>query len=257
MRLAALFPHLHGLRLVHQHRTNGALTLVVTPIRQTARCPHCQRTSRRVHSRFQRQLDDLPCAGRPVRLALEARRFRCQSVNCSARTFRERFPALVAPRTRRSYGVDAALPHIGMALGGEAGARLAGHLGMPTSADTLLRLVRAAAVPTHAPVQALGVDDWAWKRGTRYGTLLCDLERQRVVNLLPDRSADAVADWLVAHPEVTVSSRDRSDLDADGAARGAPQAQQRPRHMMVALPTSWCCVGRSNSMTLHPLCSYA
>jgi len=111
-----------------------------------------------------------------------------------------------------------------MALGGAAGARLAGQLGMPTSADTLLRLVRAAVVPTNAPVQALGVDDWAWKRGTRYGTLLCDLERHRVVDLLPDRSADTVADWLVAHPEVTVISHDRSDLYADGAARGAPQA---------------------------------
>jgi transposase len=122
--------------------------------------------------------------------------------------------------------LDAALTHMGMALGGAAGARLARHLGMPTSADTLLRLVRAAVVPTHAPVQPLGVDDWAWKRGTRYGTLLCDLERHRVVDVLPDRSADTVAEWLSAQPTVTVISRDRSDLYADGATRGAPQAQQ-------------------------------
>lgn len=211
---------------MHQHLTDGTFTLVVTPIRQSARCPHCQRLAQRLHSRCQRQLDDLPSAVRPVRLILEARRFNCRTVSCPARTVRERFPALVAPRARRRHGLDAALTHIGIALGGAAGARLAGHLGMPTSADTLLRLVRAAAVPACAPVQALGVDDWAWKRWTRDGTLLGDLERHRVVDLLPDRSADAVADWLVAHPGVTVISRDRSDLYADGAARGAPLAQQ-------------------------------
>ena len=226
MRLDALFPHLHGLRLVHQQLSPDALTLVVTPTRRLARCPHCHRTTRRVHSRFQRRIDDLPCAGRPVTLVLEARRFVCRTPTCPARTFRERFPAVVVPRVRRSQGLSAALAHIGMALGGEPGARLARRLGMPTSGDTLLRLVRATPVPPAAPVHALGVDDWAWKRGTRYGTLLCDLERHRVVDLLPDRSADTVVNWLAAHPEVTVISRDRSDLYADGAARGAPQAQQ-------------------------------
>ena len=229
MRLSVLFPHLHGLRLVHQQFSNGAVTLVVTPMRQTVRCPHCPHRARHVHSRFQRQIDDLPCAGQPVRLLLEARRFICQTSSCPARTFRERLPALVpalvAPRVRRSHGLSAALTQIGMALGGAPGARLARHLGMPISADTLLRLVRAAVVPSRAPVQALGIDDWAWKRGTRYGTMLCDLERHRVVDLLPDRSSESVANWLVAHPEVTVISRDRSDLYADGAARGAPQAR--------------------------------
>jgi len=112
-----------------------------------------------------------------------------------------------------------------MALGGNPGARLAHHLRMPTSNHTLLRLVRAAPLPVAAPPQGIGVDDWAWKKGRRYGTILCDLVRHQAVDLLPERSADSVAAWLSAFPGVTVIARDRSDLYADGATRGAPQAR--------------------------------
>lgn len=97
---------------------------------------------------------------------------------------------------------------------------------MPTSADTLLRLVCAAPPPAIEPPQVLGIDDWAWKKATRYGTILCDLERHRVVDLLPDRSADTVATWLRSHPSVALIARDRSDLYADGATRGVPDAVQ-------------------------------
>jgi hypothetical protein len=133
-------------------------------------------------------------------------------------------PALVAPGARRSNGLRAALEAIGFALGGEAGSRLASILGMPTSADTLLRLVCAAPPATIESPQVLGIDDWAWKKATRYGTILCDLERHRVIDLLPNRSADTVAAWLRAHPSLTLITRDRSDLYADGATRGAPDA---------------------------------
>ena len=119
-----------------------------------------------------------------------------------------------------------ALEQVGFALGGEAGARLARCLGMPTSPDTLLRLIRAAPLPEPAPPRVIGLDDWAYKRGLRYGSIVCDLERHRVIDLLPDRSADSVAAWLQAHPSVEVAARDRSGLYADGIARGAPTAIQ-------------------------------
>jgi transposase len=75
-------------------------------------------------------------------------------------------------------------------------------------------------------VRVLGVDDWAWKKGQRYGTILCDLERRRPVDLLPERSADSFASWLKAHPGVEIISRDRGDEYIKGAGQGAPQAVQ-------------------------------
>jgi transposase len=113
-----------------------------------------------------------------------------------------------------------------MALGGEAGARFAARLRLPTSPSTLLRLVRAAPRPQTPALQAVGVDEWAWRRGHRYGTILVNLADHRVVDLLPDRSATSVAAWLAQHPTITVVCRDRSDLYADGIRRGAPEAVQ-------------------------------
>ncbi len=224
MRLSVLFPHLRGLRLVRHCATVGHLTLVVTPTRRTARCPCCRRVARQVHSRFERRIMDLPCGGRTVALVLQARRFSCRNAACPKRTFRERLPGVVAPRVRGSDGLRAALTRVGMALGGEPGARLAGQLSMPTSGDTVLRLVCAAPLPAYAAPRVLGIDDWSWRRGRTFGTILVDLEAHRPVDLLADRAPDTVAAWLAAHPGTAIVARDRSEGYAEGVRRGAPAA---------------------------------
>ncbi len=226
MDLTTLFPQWRGLRITRACPEADRLTLVAHSTARTASCPICHRRACSIHSRYQRRVADLPCGGRAVTLVIHARRFSCRTPTCPRRTFRERLPLLVGSGARRSHGLLAALTRIGIALGGKPGARLARHLGMPTSNQTLLRLVRAAPLPVAAQPQIIGVDDWAWKKGRRYGTILCDLEHRCAVDLLPDRSADSVATWLGAFPGVTVIARDRSDLYADGASRGAPQAQQ-------------------------------
>ena len=225
MHLRDLFPHLGGLRIVDVQAA-ATLTIIVAPTRRTAVCPRCQRRSRSVHASYSRRIADVPCAGRPVVLVLQGRRFVCRTPACPQRTFRERFPALVAAYARRSTGLRAALARIGCAAGGETGARLATALGIPVSAATVLRLVRAMPLPDAGALAVVGIDDWSWRRGRRFGTILVDLERHRPVDLLPDRNADSVAAWFARHPCVTTVARDRSDLYADGIARGAPAALQ-------------------------------
>ena len=193
----------------------------------TSACPGCGLPSSSIHSRYKRSLGDLPAHGRRLRIRLTARRFRCRNAACERRVFTERFaPDLIQTHARRTSRLDVLTHAIALALGGRPGERLAGRLSMPVSADTLLRLLRRRAPPTPSDVRVVGIDDFAWLKGQRYGTVVCDLERHCTVDLLPDREGSTVADWLAAHPGVEIVCRDRGSGFREGAAKGAPQALQ-------------------------------
>jgi transposase len=207
-------------------RTSTVLTVFLVSTAVTACCPQCGASAERIHSRYQRTVADVPCGGRQVVFCLWVRRFFCPTSACGLCLFAERFAAFVEPYARRTTRLLHALRAIGFTVGGEAGARLARLLQLPTSASTLLRSVKARALPTTPPVRVLGVDDWAWKRGQRYGTILVDLERHQVIDLLKERCSDGFAEWLCTHQRVEIISRDRGSVYIDGATRGAPHAQQ-------------------------------
>ncbi len=191
------------------------------------RCPDCRRYSHRVHSYYIRRVRDLPIQGKSVCLRLQVRRFRCVSRTCLRRTFAESIDALAPKYAQRSEAFTAATRSIGLTLGGEAGQRLAHRLALPLSADTLLRIIRATALPIPSePLRAVGVDDWALRRSALYGTLVVDLERHRPIELLPDRTAETLATYLREHSPIAFVSRDRSTEYMRGISLGAPRAVQ-------------------------------
>jgi transposase len=155
-----------------------------------------------------------------------SRKFFCDNPYCPQRIFTERLPDVTESYGRKTCRIAKILLAIGLACGGEGGARLAERLAMPFSPDSLLRAIRQAILPVAQTPRVLGVDDWAFRRGQRYGTILCDLERHRPVDLLPERSSEAFANWLKAHPGVEIVSRDRGDYYVKGATTGAPDAVQ-------------------------------
>jgi transposase len=224
--ISAFLPPVRGIRLLEASIEDTSVRLQLTAAAPTAACPSCAVSSSSVHSRYQRHLTDLAWGTRAVRIQLTVRKFRCGNRACGRRIFTERLPDLVAVYGRHTYRLATALRAIGLALGGNPGARLAARVRLPTSPSMLLRWVRGAPIPPTPALQAVGVDEWAWRRGHRYGTILVDLLTHRVVDLLPDRSAASVAAWLAQHPTITTVCRDRSDLYADGIRRGAPEAVQ-------------------------------
>jgi len=193
---------------------------------QEVRCPDCTQPAYRIHSHYTRKFADMPWVGLAVRIFFCARRFFCAQPTCQRRTFTEQLPSLIAPFAQRTQRLAAAQRTLGFALGGEAGARAAKEIGMGTSPDTLLRLVRNAPEPEQSTPRVLGVDDWALKKGQTYATILIDVEQSRPIDLLPDRTPEALTKWLTAHPGVEIITRDRASAYAEAATAGAPQAVQ-------------------------------
>ena len=161
-----------------------------------------------------------------VRLLLS--RWRCAHEKCERQTFTDRLPTVASPYARRTTRVVEIVGLLGHSTGGRPGERLMQRLGMPVSDDTILRQLKRDAAVAHcaSEIRVVGIDDWSWRRATRYGTIMVDLERRSVVDILDDRSVDNAARWLRNHPSVEVVSRDRCGLYAQAVREGAPQARQ-------------------------------
>ena len=217
-----------GLCLDRVEITAQAVTLCLCTTAAVVPCPLCTRPAHQIHSRYSRSAHDLPIQGRPALLRLTARRLFCRTADCPRRVFCEQLPGLLAKHAQSTARLQATHRHLGLALGGEPGSRLAAKLGMPTSADTLLRRVKRPVLDsvTPSPPRVVGVDDWAMRKGHTYGTIIIDLERSAVLELLPGRDGVELKTWLGQHPEVEVLSRDRWAAFAAAAAEAAPQAQQ-------------------------------
>ena len=190
-------------------------------------CPICGALSRRIQSRYFRRVADLPLGGRRVDVQILVRRFWCDAVLCGRRIFAERFAdGILAPRARRTGRLDHIVHHLGLALGGRPGASFAERLMVPVSNDTLLRVIRRRASKPAENLSVIGIDDFAWRRNHRYGTIVCDLERRRTVTLLPDREPATSEAWLRHHPSITIVARDRGGGYGQAVRKALPQASQ-------------------------------
>ena len=190
-------------------------------------CPGCGETSSSRHSWHVRRLQDFPIQGVRTTVELRSGRWRCRNELCSRKTFPEAV-AIATPFARKTRRVEEIVRLFGHAAGGSVSERLLTKLGVQASDTTILRRLRSHARrrrENEAP-RVIAIDDWSWRKGFAYGTIIVDLQRRKVVDVLRARSVEATANWVKQRPEIEFVSRDRCGLYARGVRRGAPHARQ-------------------------------
>lgn len=226
MKEAVLFALAEGMELDQVHIMETGLDVSVISTHPQSCCPLCSQPSSHVHSHYHRTLKDAPCVGRQLQLSLTVRKFFCRNPDCSRKVFTERLPDLAEPWARMTTRLREQITSIGLATCGKGGVRLAERLGIKTSRNTTLRRIMEVPDDARASVVYLGIDDFSFRRGYRFGTILVDLESHRPIDLLPDRQTETAASWMRENPEIAVVSRDRASGYASAASEVAPHAIQ-------------------------------
>jgi transposase len=226
MPTTPLLPLPEGLEILTVSTNEQDLQIRVTSNRLTALCPRCSMPSNSVHSYYRRKPLELPCAGQTVRLELIVKKFFCREATCAQKIFAERLPGFLEPNSRLTTRLRIVVQSIAGAFNAKGGARLGEHPGIHFSRMTSIRSLLAISLSPVDLVKRVGIDDFCWKRGKSYGTVVVDLATHAIIDLLPDREAATVQKWLEEHEEIELVSRDRGSNYADGATQGAPQAMQ-------------------------------
>jgi len=221
-----LLPLPEGVQIDQIQVSKNEVNITVIATHLTCCCPLCSHPSSSIHSRYRRTVRDAPCAGRRVQLTLCVRKFFCRNPLCERKIFTERLADLVRPWAKMTTRYCEQLTSLGLATCGKGGTRLAARLGMHTSRQTILRRIMALPDPPVGTILYLGIDDFSFRRGCQFGTILVNLESHRVVDLLPDRKAETAAAWMRQQLDLMVVSRDRGGEYASAATQGAPQALQ-------------------------------
>ena len=215
-----------GLELVAYERIEDLLTLTVVSTQESASCPCCSAPATRVHSHYTRQVADLPCGGQRLRLFLHVRKFFCDATTCARKIFVERLVPFIEPWARVTLRLFQIVQTLGLATGGRLGVHVTERLSIQTSRTTILRRIMALPTEPVGHVTQIGIDDFSFRRGRKFGTIVVDLQTHKVLDVLPDRTADTSAAWIIAHPELEIVSRDRGGDYATAVRQGAPQATQ-------------------------------
>lgn len=222
----AVFPQLAGVAVEDLRVEGGVLRVRARGIGREAACPACATVSRQVHGGYERRLADLPTGGRPVEIRVWMQRFCCTHAGCPRRTFVTQIDGLTSRSCRRSLSLQRMLTDIAVFLAGRPGARLAARFRIAVSRSSMLRLLSSVPLPAVAAVGEVGIDDFAFRRGQNYGTLVIDMDSHHPIDVLPDRSTETTRDWLSEHLPITLICRDRAGAYAEAARTGAPDAVQ-------------------------------
>lgn len=223
--IRSLFSHL-GLRLGVPRVQESHLMLPAYSPDRFVRCPRCSSPSSRVHSVYTRVLRDLPVGAYSIKIHLKVRKFYCRNPACATKIFSEQPGNEVVPYARNTLRTQRLLEKVLAETSSCKGAKLTKYLGISVSPSTALRILRAIPLENVGLITKLGIDDWAFRKGISYGTILVNMDTGKVVDILSGRDGKELKQWLRAHPEIESVCRDRSSAYAAAVREVIPAARQ-------------------------------
>ncbi|MED4286651.1 ISL3 family transposase [Priestia megaterium] len=188
-------------------------------------CPSCHTLSHRIHSQYVRSLQDVPAYGKSTYIRLQTRKFFCDDCSCPQAIFTERFTWL-GTYQRKTKRLHEMLKSIALSTSCKVASRLSKYLGIVTSHHTLLRLLHKMKLPSYEPPVHIGIDDFAFKKRCRYGTIIINQETRRPIAILNGRDKETVVKWLEQHPTIQTVTRDGSSTYAKAVSQALPHAYQ-------------------------------
>ena len=221
-----VFGELDDFEVLNTEKANNTVVINVASTQSGSECPNCKVLSKSVHSYYFRSLMDLPMLDNETWIRLKARKFYCGNGQCQIKVFTERFTSLFGSGKRITERVKERVLKVAMLMGGNGGEKLCRLMKMPVCSSTLIRAIHHQPVKQNETPKILGIDDWAFKKRLNYGTVMVDMERRKIIDLLPDRETDSVRRWLEAHPGVQVVSRDRYSNFANGVKQASEDIVQ-------------------------------
>ena len=217
---------LPGFQVIQTESSGDSLCIHATSTARATACPTCGQRSAHPHSWYVRQPQDLPCIDQRVTLVLTVRRFYCRNLVCGKRTFVERLPDWLPFYAHRTSRLTRLMRRVGFEVSAESGRRILRFIRVRTSGDTLLRIVKRTVLAPRGAGRIVGMDDWAIRKGHRYGTLVIDHESHQVLEVVEGRMTGDIQPWFVAHPQVEVVTRDRSRDYRNALEATVPHVEQ-------------------------------
>jgi len=218
------FPQTYCVRQLSRADTEYVFELL--SVSQSSNCPCCGTESERKHDHQRRTVRDLPILGKPVTLLMSQMKYFCDNKECAVDIFTEQND-LVSQYSQFTERCREYMLKVATMVSCEAAVKILAYQGIRVCGDTLLTMLKAAGMKYSPKVgKKIGVDDWAYRRGQRYGTIICDLETHEVIDILKGRDGEAFEKWLRGHPDIEIVSRDRASSYSSAVSNVLPEAVQ-------------------------------
>lgn len=190
-----------------------------------SRCPNCGKFSKKIHDHYIRTISDLPVFQYRTTIRLKTRKFKCGNSRCKQKVFSEQTPVILR-YSRRTNRVLKILESFAIELTGKLGSIISQQLFITVSSSTITRIAHNQQLSEIKQPRVLGVDDWAYRKGVSYGTVLIDMETSKPIDILPSREGKDLKKWLMRYNDVQIVTRDRSSSYSSAINEVCPDAVQ-------------------------------